>query len=226
MDTFNSIKDNVIANSNDVYQAIIAYLPTVLLATVVAVIGYVLARWARKLTLKISKTLKVDNLVKQLNLDDQLEDAGIKMKLSHLLANAVKWIVIIITLLVISGMFESLSVIQDFINNVLAVIGRIIVALFIFAISVYAARFAGAIAKAVANYIDLKNTKFVADIVKVIIYFFALLQILKVLEVTEVRAVILLIVQAAVYGFALALGIAFGLGGQERAKEMLEKIKK
>jgi hypothetical protein len=123
-------------------------------------------------------------------------------------------------------MFESLSAVQVFLYEILSVIGRIIVALFVFAIAVYAARFTGAIAKAVASYIEIKNTKLVSDIVKGIIYFFALIQILIVLNVSGAVTIILSFLQAAFYGFALAMGIAFGLGGQDKAKEIVEKLKK
>jgi hypothetical protein len=127
--------------------------------------------------------------------------------------------------MIIADMFN-LSSVQMFIKSILSIIGNIIKALVIFAIAVYAARFAGALGRAVANYVEFKNTKLISDIIKGIIYFAALMQILSVLGVNQVIGIINGLIYATFFGFALALGISFGFGGQERAKTVLEKIQK
>ncbi len=225
MEYLNSIGNGIMSNGQEVYMALMNYLPKIITAIVIALVGYFIAKTLKKITISLSKKFKVDSLISKTNLDEELDDAGIKMKISSFLGDSVKWIVLIITLLIVVDIFK-LSTVTDFLTNILGIIGNIIVALFIFAIAVYAARFAGAIAKAVAEYIDIKNTKLVSNLVKAIIYFFALFQILTVLNVEGVLNIIYTFVQAAFYGLALAMGIAFGFGGQEKAKEIIEKCKK
>ena len=225
MDKIQMIKEGIVQNSHDVYTAIAGFLPKFVLAVVIALIGYAIAKTLEKATVKISKKLKLDSLLRRTNLDEQLDDAGVKMSVSRILGTAVKWVILIITLLIVASLFK-LVVVQNFIVSILGIIGKIIVALFIFGIAVYAARFAGALGKAVAEYVEFKNSKLISDIVKAIIYFVAFLQILAVLGANQVVGLVMGLLQAVFYGVALAIGIAFGLGGQEKAREYIERLKR
>jgi hypothetical protein len=120
----------------------------------------------------------------------------------------------------------NLDSVQGFITTILGVIGNIIVALFIFAIAVYAARFAGALGRAVAKYVEFSNTKLISDIIKAVIYFAAFVQILGVLGATQIYSLVFSLLQAVFFGVALAIGIAFGFGGQEKARDFIEKLRK
>ena len=225
MDKLEVLKAGVVSTTQGVWNAIIDFLPKFIIAVIIALIGYFIAVTLEKVTIKIAKKLKLDSLLRKTNLDEQLDDAGVKMSVSRMLGIAVKWIVLIIMLLVVAGLFK-LGAVQSFIINILGVIGNIIIALFIFAIAVYAGRFAGAIGKAVAEYVEFQNSRLVADIVKAIIYFIAFIQILGVLGATQAVGLVMGLVQAVFYGVALAVGIAFGLGGQEKAKHFIERLRK
>ena len=223
MDYLNTIAGGISTNTHTVYNTIMAFLPKLVVAVVIALAGYFIAVVLKKITVQISKKLNLDSIISKTNLDEQLKEAGIKMNISKFLGESAKWIILIITLLFVTGMFDSLSVVKEFVSSILNVIGNIIVALFILVVAVYAARFAGAIASAVAKYVEIKNTNTVSIFVKVVIYLFAIITILDVIGGRAVSELIISIIEATVFGLALAVGIAFGFGGQERAKEIIDK---
>ncbi|HIP21403.1 MAG TPA: hypothetical protein EYG72_00315 [Candidatus Pacebacteria bacterium] len=115
---------------------------------------------------------------------------------------------------------------EGFIEKILGTVGNIIVALFVFAITVYVARFTNTIAVAIAKYIDVKNTNLVAHITSGIIYLVGILMALQVLNEQVLTGLITNIIEALVYGVVIALGIAFGLGGQDKAKEYIDSLRK
>jgi hypothetical protein len=90
MDYLNNIVDGVSTNGQVVYSAIVTYLPQFITAIVIALVGYFIAVTLKKITVKIAKKLKVDSIISKTNLDEQLEDAGVKMNISSFLGNAVK----------------------------------------------------------------------------------------------------------------------------------------
>ncbi len=225
MDKLTYIKDQIMSNGHDVYNAIALYLPKFLVALVIALVGYFIAVTLDKWVVKIAKKLKLDSLISKTNLDEQLEDAGVKLKISKFLGTAVRWIILIITILIVADMYN-LVVVQSFITGILGIIGKIIVALFVFAIAVYAARFAGSLGRAVAEYVEFGSPKLISDIIKGIIYFVAVIQILDILGAVQIIALIGSLIQAVFYGAALAVGLAFGLGGQEKAKDFIERVRK
>ena len=226
MNYWDNLGSGIVANSQIVYASIMAYLPKILVALVFALIGLFLAGILKKLTVKGAKSLKLNKVISESNLDEELAEAGIKMNIPVFLGESVKWIVLIITLLFVTGMFPSLNIVQKFIADVLFFIGKFIGAILIFAVAVYAARFAGTIAKAVAKYVDVKNVNAVETVTKFVIYFFALIQVLEVTGANGILSIFYTLIEAILYGAGLAAGIAFGLGGQEKAKEFLDKLKK
>ena len=225
MDYINQISSDISANAQGIFDAFSGILPKLVSALIVVLIGYFLAIFLKKVVSSIAKKLKVDALVSETSLDEHLKEAGIKMNLSEFFGNVVKWIILIITLLVVVDIFNLTSV-EGFIQKILGTVGNIIVALFVFAITVYVARFTNTIAVAIAKYIDVKNTNLVAHITSGIIYLVGILMALQVLNEQVLTGLITNIIEALVYGVVIALGIAFGLGGQDKAKEYIDNLRK
>lgn len=225
MKYFDKVGSDITSNAQSIFDSFASVLPGVISAIIVILVGYFIAVTLKRVVTGLANKLKVNSLVSKTSIDEHLEDAGVKMNLAEFLGNVAKWIILIISLLVVVNIFD-LDAIEGFIEKILGIFWKLIIALVVFGIAVYVARFTNSIAVAIAKYIKVKNTDLVATITSGVIYLTALLTILEIFEVNVIMDLITTIIQAAVYGIVIALGLAFGLGGQERAKEVIEKMKK
>ena len=207
------------------YNQLADIVPKLVSALIVILVGYFIAISLKKLIVKILRKLKINTWVSKTNLDEELQEAGIKMDLAEFFGNFAKWIVYIVVLLFVVDIF-GLDKVNTFIENILDVIGNIILGLFIFIITVYVARFTETITGAVAKYIEFKNTELAKKIVAGIIYFIGLMFFIDTLNLEIFKEFIMTLITGITAGLSLAFGIAFGLGGQEKAKKVIEKLKK
>lgn len=225
MEYLNNIGNGIAYSTESVFNSCVEYLPNIFAAIIVILIGYFMAIILEKMIIRVANTLKVNSLVSKTFIDKHLNEAGIKMKLSVFLGKIIKWIVLIIILLVVVNIFK-LTSIELFINQLLVIVGRIITALIVFAITVYVARFTNAIAVAIAKYINVKNNNLIAQITSAVIYLVGILVILDILQIEVIKNLVTGIIQASVFGVVIAFSIAFGLGGRERAKNIIDNFKK
>ena len=99
----------------------------------------------------------------------------------------------------------------------------LIVASIVLAVGIWAGRVVGKIIENSVALANAKVEKFTAAVAKCAIYIFALIFALTQLGITP--GLLQTIVAGTVAMIALAGGLAFGLGGKEYAKEILESIK-
>ena len=110
---------------------------------------------------------------------------------------------------------------------VLGSVMNIIIAIIIFVVAVFVARFVKKLAQGTASAMKIKADEFIGSIAAAVVYFSALVTILGLFEVTQVILQFVgLIVMAVLAGLALAFGLAFGLGGRDRAAEIIANMKK
>jgi hypothetical protein len=110
---------------------------------------------------------------------------------------------------------------------VLGSVMNIIIAIIIFALAVFVARFVKKLTEGTASAMKVKTGNFMGNIAAGIVYFSALVTVLGLFEVTQVILQFVgIIVAGIITALALAFGLAFGLGGKERAAEIIEDMKK
>ncbi|PID83313.1 hypothetical protein CSB11_02115 [Candidatus Campbellbacteria bacterium] len=226
MDYINQITNSLVENTNTFVSVLGEYFFKVLLAVIVVFVGYIIAGVLKTIVKKAVKAVKLDSFLRDLDFDKSLEKAGMKLNSGKFLGELVKWVVFLIFFVVAVNILE-LTVVTAFLYSVLETIGNIVIAIIIFVAAVYAARFVKTIASSVAKAVNVESDKLVGNIAAFVIYLMAGITILGLFSVTrEILDLIKYIVISIVAGFSLALGIAFGLGGKERAKNIIDGWRK
>src|SRR5262249_26045720 len=113
-----------------------------------------------------------------------------------------------------------LSYVTDLVGRVLLFVPKVIVAVVILAFGAYLARFVGAAVGTYCKNIALPDAGLIGRLAFWAILVFVVLVALDQLGLGDIIRQSFLILLAAV---ALAMAIAFGLGGQKRAAEWLER---
>ncbi len=204
------------------WQIFIGFLPKLIGAIIVFVIGWFIAIGIGKLVTKILQLVKLNQLFAKSGWDEALDKAGIKADVAGFIGAICKWLLVIVFLL---AAVEILGFVQfaGFLSSVITYLPNVVVSVAIFVVAVIFADIVEKIIRAAVEKSKIGFAQYASVIVKWSIYVFAILAIL--LQLGIASYLINTIFAGVVAMLALAFGLAFGLGGKETASDLLEKLK-
>jgi hypothetical protein len=196
------------------------FLPKLLLAAIVLIAGWLLAKAVRFGVLKALRALNLHVLAERAGVDGFLKQGGLRTDTVGILALLVYWLVLLAALIIA---FNSLGLtyVTDLLHRVALFLPKVIIAVLIIAFGAYFARFIGGTIAAYCKSVELPDGELLGRIAQYAILAFVVLIALDQLDVggAIVRQSFLIILA----GLVLALALAFGIGGQRRAADLLER---
>ncbi|MEX1087284.1 MAG: hypothetical protein WEC58_02045, partial [Candidatus Paceibacterota bacterium] len=216
---FTVIVDQILESLNNVWLTFLDYLPEVLSALFVFILGLIIASFLGSLTQKLLSLAKIDELSERSGLTDMMRRSQLNFTFSWLIGKVVKWFFIIVFLLAAADILGWEEV-TSFLREILFYIPNVIVAIIILAVGMIAGNFLGRLISsgATATRLPVKNTALLGTIAKVAVITFATLAALLQLGIAES------LIEILFAGLVLAVALAFGLGGQSKASEILERL--
>ncbi|MDH5536115.1 MAG: hypothetical protein OEZ08_11170 [Betaproteobacteria bacterium] len=196
------------------------FLPKLALAVLVLIAGWLLAKLARFAVIKALRAVNFSVLTERAGIDDFLEQGGIETGTIGIFSVLVYWLVILASLVIaFNGL--GLTYITDLLHKVVLFFPKIIVALLILAFGAYFARFVGDAVTAYCRNIGIRDGDLLGKLAQYAIIAFVVLIALDQVNVGgDIVRQSFLIVLA---GIVFALALAFGIGGQRRAGELLDR---
>lgn len=202
------------------FQSVVAYLPRVIGALVVLLIG-VLVGWAVKTVIvRALRLVRIKPYTDAIGLNKVFPE---RVEFVELLGDLFKWIVIIV-FLVPALQILNLTQINSLVTEVVAYLPNVVVAVAILVIGAVIADLVSRVVESTAHTLGTKTAAVVADIARWAVLVFAILAAL--LQLGIATTIIDRLVTGFVAMLAIAGGLAFGLGGQEAAKTTIERVKK
>jgi flagellar biosynthesis protein FliQ len=195
-------------------------LPRLLLALVVLIAGWLLAKAARFAIVRGLRAVNFHVVTERAGLDGFLHDGGIQSDTTEILGVLVYWLVIL-GALVIGFNTLGLTYVTDLLGRVILFVPKVMVALLILAFGAYFARFIGNAITAYCRNIHVQDADLLGKLAQYAIVTFVVLIALDQVNIGgDIVRQSFLIVLA---GLVFALALAFGLGGREWAAELLER---
>lgn len=196
------------------------FAPRVLIAVGVLVAGWLVAKAARYAVGRMLRAVNFNVLTERSGVDAFLERGGVGMDAVGIMATLVYWLVLLASLVIaFNGL--GLTYITDLLGKVVLFVPRVIVALLIIAFGAYFARFVGNAVEAYCSNVDMQDADMLGRLARYAILVFVVLIALDQVDVAgDIVRLSFLIVLG---GIVLALALAFGLGGRERAAELLDR---
>jgi hypothetical protein len=196
------------------------FVPRLVIALVVLLIGWFVAKAARFAVAKGLRTVNFHVLTQRAGMDGFLRDGGIQYTTTDILSLLVYWLVILAALLI--G-FQSLGLtyITDLLGRVVLFVPRVMVALLILVFGAYFARFLGSAISAYCRNVHIQDADLLGRLAQYAVLTFVVLIALDQVGIGGdiVRQTFLIVLA----GLVFALALAFGLGGKEWAAEWLER---
>ena len=211
-----SIPNEIIARF---WDKLINFLPDLFVGLIVLLIGFFIANLLKRLVLTLLRFFRIDAILEKTRLTTRSQ-----VKLwGGILAEVLRWTIIILFLtptLEIWGLARATGVINQF----LFFLPNVIVAVIMGFVGSIVANLAGYLAKNGLKSLGSHSATTLAMFARSTIIFITVLIILNQLGVAQ--DLIRILFTGIVAMLAIAGGLAFGLGGKDMAKEILEGLKK
>jgi hypothetical protein len=195
-------------------------LPRLVLALVLLVVGYFIARLVKFVVVKGLRAGNFHVLTDRAGIDGFLGDGGVRADTTEIIGLLFYWVVILAALVVgFNGL--GLNYITDLLVKVLLFVPKVLVAMLILTFGAYFARFIGNAVCAYAKKLHLQDAELLGRLAQYALVTFVVLIALDQVNIGGdiVRQTFLIVLA----GLVLALALAFGIGGKDWAAELLER---
>ncbi len=195
------------------------YLPRVIVMLIVVFIGWVIAYLVKVITRSILRVTRFSKLSENAGATELLKRAALPPS-SELVSRVVFWVAWVgFSLLGVSAL--GIVGLEEYTSRFFLFLPRLFAAVVIFFLGFLAASFFSRAALLAAVNADIRSSRLISHIVRVIISIFTISIVFEVLGVAE--GTLLIAFGIAFGALMLGLAIAFGLGGRDLAKEFLER---
>ena len=219
----NEWSDIFVTSMQNLWFKTISFLPEILSALVILIIGLIIASVASKVVKKLSDYLRIDSLMKKIRVKDEMEELGFKFEFGTIVAKIVKWFFIIATLIAVADVLR-IPQITLFLERIVLYLPNVLVAVVILAIGIIVGRMAYDTIKKGSETFRMSPyaAKVLASVAKWSIMVFTVMAALVQLGVAS--NMIQILFAGLVVMVSLAGGLAFGLGGRKKAEEFIDRI--
>jgi hypothetical protein len=212
--------DYLVDATREFFHQTAAFLPKLLLALLVVVVGWLLAKAVRFAVERALRAINFNVLTERAGTDNFLKQAGMRGDTTTLFGLVAFWLVIVAALIIaFNGM--GLTYLPDLLGRAVLFTPKLLIAMLIMVFGSYCARFVG---NAVQNYCvdaQIPDADVLGRLVRYAIMLFVVMIALSQVEVGgDIVQRTFLIILA---GLMLAIALAFGLGGKEWAASMLQR---
>lgn len=213
-----NVGDSLIDSINRGFMAAAAFIPNVLSGVVILLIGFVLASIVKRIIIEIFKALNVESYLRKYGVPDARRD----FSWTNMLAEIIRWFVIILFLIPAADAWR-LPQITRLLTEFLLYLPNVFVSAVLALVGFVFARLAYDVVLASTREILPDGAQTVASIARWAIIIFVMLVVLNQLGVAQ--DLIRILFTGFVAMIAIAGGIAFGLGGQDTARTLLESLR-
>ena len=199
------------------------FLPRFIAAIVVFLVGWLIAELLGKLAYHVVKIVHLDNALSKVGFRQAWERSGFKLNTPMLFYELVKWFFVVVFLMAATNIL-GLGQVSDFLKTVVFYLPNVIVAMVILLIGILVAKFLEGFVKASVKAAGLMSANFLGALTKWAVFVFSLLIALAQLKVAD--DIIKIVITGLIAAGALAMGLAFGLGGVKHAEQMIGDMRK
>lgn len=219
MDEVQSFTDHLQDSWNQLWDAVGGYLPKLLGALVLVVVGLLVAKLAQMLVEWVLKLFRVDRLAKNTQVAKSLETAEIKGDVVSIAGRAAFWVVILVFTLTIADVLE-LGAMSEVIQDLVNYLPNVLAAVIVLTITLAGARLVRDILR---GALSRMRVDFGDQAAALAFYVLAIFGVVMTFDQLGFNTTILTAnLTVVVAGVMLALGLAFGLGGRDAAAKIVD----
>lgn len=201
---------------------VIKFIPELVVALVILLIGWGIGAVVAKAIAHFMKMIKFDEALKNAGFEELVKKSGLNLNSGHFIGSLVKYFIIIVFLI---ASFEVLGLRQvtAFLQSVvIGYLPQLIIAVLILLVGSVVGDVVSRIVVASARTANLSSANFLGVVSRWAVWVFAVLVSLNQMGIAG--PFIQTLFTGFVVAVSLALGLSFGLGGQNAAAKAIEKV--
>jgi mechanosensitive ion channel-like protein len=194
-------------------------IPKIIGFLVILLIGWFIASAIATAVAALLRAVKFNDLAQRGGFTGFVQNMGIRQDAAGFIANLAKWF---IRLMVLVSAFDALGLpaVSQVLQQLLLWLPNLVVALVVLVIAGLAANALASLVRGAAAQSKLGNPDLLATVARVAVWAFAI--VMAVNQIGVAATLINTLFMAVVGALALALGLAFGLGGRDTAAQMVQ----
>lgn len=218
MNSITDFGEATMASVSLAMASLFAAIPRILAFALILLIGWFVASLIAKAVASVLRAVKFNELAARAGFTGFVQKMGVGTDASGFLALIAKWFVRLIVLVVA---FDALGLpaVSDVLRQMLLWLPNLVVAMVVLVVGGLAADALGKVVRAATAQGGFTNPDLLGKIAKVAIWAFSI--IVAVNQLGIATTLVNTMVMATFGAVALALGLAFGLGGRDTAAELV-----
>jgi small-conductance mechanosensitive channel len=217
MDTFWSVFEPL----KNFWQQLSLVFPKILAAALLVILGGFVAKYVRKLSIRLLRIMRLDIAAEKSGLEDFLIRGGVKFTTVTLLGNMIYWLIIFVVLLGALNIL-GLEVAADLFNKIILYIPNVLIAMIVLIFGMMFAKFVQGVTFTYLSNIKIDGAELISVMARYAILLFVMSMALEQLAIGG--QILVSAFQIAFGALCLALALAFGLGGRDRAAKILDNM--
>ena len=223
-DYYNDYPTVVQSSITNLYDQVIMYLPNIIAALIVLLVGWAIGLFLGNIIKRGLVAIGIDGLGDQLGLKRLGERSGRSIRISAIVQWIIKWFFILASIIAASDILGLDTVSNFFYSDVLGYAAHAIIATAILPLGFLAANFFSNLVEGTVRAGGFESSRMLGSIARWSITVFAVIAALSELQIAQ--SFLNDLFRAIVAMMAIAGGLAFGLGGQDHAKKVLDYVQR
>ncbi len=204
------------------WAGVIMFIPNLIIALVILFIGWAIGAAVGKAIEHFMKAIKFDDALQKAGFENLVKKAGLNLNSGRFLGGLVKYFIIVV-FLIASFDVLGLTAVTDFLRGVVVdYLPHVIVAALVLLVGGVVGDLVARVVSASAKTAGVTSAGFVSTVSKWAVWVFAILVALSQMGIAG--AFIQTLFTGFVVAVSLALGLSFGLGGQQAASRAIERV--
>lgn len=204
--------------ANNALAGVSAFVPRFVSGLIILLIGIIIATFVKQILLELFKFIKLNALLKRYGMPESKD-----VDWAQILGEMIRWFIIVLFLIPTADVW-GLGRFVEVLNNLILFLPNVFVSVLLLLVGFVVSKLVYDLIMASVHGLSRDSTKTVALIARYAVLTFVFLVVLNQLGIAS--DLIRILFGGIIAMVALAGGLAFGLGGKESAREVLEKIKK
>lgn len=207
----------------NLWVGVINFVPNLVVALVILIVGWLIGALLGRAVAQVFRSLKIDEALRRAGFESFLRRGGVNLDSGAFVGALVKWFVVIVFLVAAFDVL-GLSQVNLFLQEVvLGYLPRVIAAALVLLVGGVVGDVAGRVVLTAGKTAGVQSSHFASAIAKWAVWIFAILVALSQLGIATAFSQTLF--TGIVIAISLALGLSFGLGGQEAASRYIERLR-
>lgn len=210
----------VLTSLSNALALVFSFVPKLIGFLVILLVGWIVASALSRAVTFLLRKIGFDRVATRIGLTNLEQRMGLNMDAAGLLGKVVYWFVFLVFLVPAVDAL-GLTTVSNILNTIIAYIPNVFVAIIVLFLGTLAATFVADVVRGAMSSARVGNPNLFANIARYAIIGFVALIALEQLQIAP--ALLNILFTAIVGAAALALGLAFGLGGRETAQRLLNR---